>query len=176
VFRPADANETAQAWKYALENNDGPVAMCLTRQGLPVIDQDKFAGAENLYKGGYALIAEDNPDVILMATGSEVQLAVSAHEQLAADGIKAQVVSMPSFELFEKQDQAYKDSVIPPAVKARVGIEAGIEQGWGRYLGDGGIFIGMSSFGISAPAAKCFERFGITLENVVAAAKKSVGK
>ena len=176
VFRPADANETAQAWKYALEHNDGPVTLCLTRQNLPVIDQDKFASAENLYKGGYALIAEDNPDVILIATGSEVQLAVSAHEQLAADGIKAQVVSIPSFELFEKQDKAYRDSVIPPAVKARVAIEAGIEQGWGRYLGDNGIFVGMSSFGISAPAAKCFEKFGITLEKVVEAAKDSMKK
>ncbi len=176
VFRPADANETVQAWKYTLEHNDGPIAMALTRQGLPVIDQDKFASAENLYKGGYALIAEDNPDVILMATGSEVQLAVRAHEQLASEGIKAQVVSIPSFELFEKQDKAYKDSVIPPSVKPRVGIEAGIEQGWGKYLGDSGIFIGMSSFGASAPGATCFEKFGITLENVVVAAKESMKK
>lgn len=176
VFRPADANETAQAWKYTLEHNDGPVAMCLTRQGLTVIDQKKFASAENLCKGGYALIAEDNPDCLLIATGSEVQLAVKAHEQLAADGIKSQVVSIPSFELFAKQDKAYRDSVLPLAVKARVGIEAGIEQGWGRYLGDNGIFIGMSTFGASAPGPTCFEKFGITVEKIVEAAKNSMKK
>ena len=118
----------------------------------------------------------DKPDVLLLATGSEVSVALAAADRLAKEGIKARVVSMPCWELFERQDQAYKDSVIPPAVKPRVAIEAGIEQGWNKYLGDKGIFIGMSSYGASAPAKTCFEKFGITDENVIIAAKKSIGE
>ena len=174
VFRPADANETAQSWKFALEHRDGPVALLLTRQGLPTLDQNKYGSAKNLNKGAYVLIKADNPDVLLLATGSEVSIAVNAREKLAAEGINASVISMPCWELFEKQDQDYKDSVIPPNVKARVGIEAGVEQGWSKWLGDKGIFIGMSSFGASAPAKVCFEKFGITVERVVEAAKKSI--
>lgn len=174
VFRPADANETAYAWKYALEHRDGPVAIILTRQGLAVLDQSKYASAANLQKGAYVLIEADKPDVLLLAAGSEVQLAIEAHKQLATEGIKARVVSMPSWELFEKQSREYKDSVIPPNVKARVGIEAGVEQGWNKWLGDEGIFIGMSSFGASAPGKVCFEKFGITTENVVRSAKKTM--
>ncbi len=176
VFRPADANETAQAWKFALEHRDGPVALLLTRQGLTVLDQDKYNSATNLSKGAYVLAGEDNPDVLLLASGSEVGIAVEAAEKLAADGVTAQVVSMPCWELFEKQSQEYKDSVIPPNVKARVGIEAGVELGWSKWLGDNGIFIGMSSFGASAPAKICFEKFGITVENVIKAAKKTIDK
>ena len=175
VFRPADANETAQVWKYALEHRDGPVTMFLTRQGLPVLDQSKYGSAANVSKGAYVLAAEDKPNVLLLATGSEVSLALEARAKLAAEGIKAAVISMPCWELFERQGQAYKDSVLPPTVKARVGIEAGIELGWKKWLGDKGIFIGMSSFGASAPAKVCFEKFGITAGNVVAAAKKSMG-
>lgn len=175
VFRPADASETAQSWKYMLEHNDGPTTINLTRQGLPVLDRTKYPSAANVEKGAYVLIKQDSPDVLLLATGSEVQLAISAAEQLADDGIKAQVVSMPCWELFEMQDEAYKNSVLPPDVTARVGIEAGIEQGWCKWLGDKGIFIGMSSFGASAPGAVCFEKFGITADNVVKAAKKSIG-
>jgi len=174
VFRPGEANETAQVWKYILEHRDGPAALLLTRQGLPVLDQAKYGSAANVSKGAYVLAAEDNPDVLLLASGSEVSVALCAAEGLAKDGIKAQVVSMPCWELFEQQDQAYKDSVIPPKVKARVGIEAGIEQGWNKYLGDNGVFIGMSSFGASAPAKTCFEKFGITAEAVVEAAKKLI--
>jgi transketolase len=190
VFRPADANETAQAWKYALEHRDGPVALLLTRQGLPVLDQSKYASAANLNKGAYVLRVEgvkrvegvspsnrgqDARDtVLLLASGSEVSVALGAAEALAKENIAAQVVSMPCWELFEKQSQQYKDSVIPPAVRARVGIEAGVEQGWHKYLGEKGIFIGMSSFGASAPGKVCFEKFGITAENVVKAAKKSM--
>ena len=174
VFRPAEANETAQAWKYVLEHRDGPAALLLTRQGLPVLDQEKYGSAENVSKGAYVLVGADKPEVLLLASGSEVSLAVSAAEELAKDGVAAQVVSMPCWELFEQQDQAYKDSVIPPKAKARVGIEAGIEQGWNKYIGDNGIFIGMSSFGASAPAKTCFEKFGITVEAVVAAAKKLI--
>jgi transketolase len=174
VFRPADANETAQSWKYILENKDAPAALLLTRQGLPVLDGDKFAPAENLSKGAYVLVAADEPDVLLLATGSEVSIALGAAEKLAADGIAAQVVSMPCWELFEKQDSAYRDSVIPPSVKARVAIEAGIELGWYKWLGDKGRFVGMSSFGASAPAKVCFEKFGITVQNVVDTAKNII--
>jgi transketolase len=174
TFRPADANETAQAWKYVLENRDGPAALLLTRQGLTVLDQEKYGPATNVSKGAYVLVSADNPDVVLLASGSEVVLAVEAAEKLAVENITAQVVSMPCWELFEKQSQEYKDSVIPPQVKARIGIEAGVELGWSKWLGDNGVFIGMSSFGASAPAKICFEKFGITVDNVVTAAKKSI--
>jgi transketolase len=176
VFRPADANETAQAWKYALENRDGPVALLLTRQGLTVLDQNKYNSAANLSKGAYVLAGTDKPDVLLLASGSEVGVALEAAEKLAAENITAQVVSMPCWELFEKQSPEYKDSVIPPVVKARVGIEAGVELGWSKWLGDNGIFIGISSFGASAPAKVCFEKFGITVDKVVTAAKESIEK
>jgi len=176
VFRPADANETAQTWKFALQYKDGPVAMCLTRQGLTVLDQQKYNSAANLSKGAYVLIKTEKPDVLLLATGSEVGIAIEAAQKLAAENIKTQIVSMPCWELFEKQSQEYKDSVIPPETKVRVGIEAGVELGWNKWLGDKGIFIGMSSFGASAPGKVCFEKFGITAENTVAAAKKSMGK
>jgi len=172
VIRPADANETAQAWKYILEHKDGPIALLLTRQGLPVLDQNKYASATNLSKGAYVLAAVDKPDVLLLASGSEVSVALSASEALAKENISAQVVSMPCWELFEKQSQEYKDSIIPPDVKARVGIEAGVEQGWRKYIGDKGAFIGVTTFGASAPAKICFEKYGITAENVVKAAMK----
>jgi transketolase len=174
TFRPADANETAQAWKYVLENRDGPVALLLTRQGLTVLDQEKYGSATNVNKGAYVLVGADKPDILLLASGSEVGLAVEAAEKLAAEGISAQVVSMPCWELFEKQSREYKDSVVPPQVKARVGIEAGVELGWSKWLGEKGVFIGMSSFGASAPAKICFEKFGITVENVITAAKQSM--
>ncbi len=174
VFRPADANETVQAWKYTLEYKDGPVALLLTRQNLPVIDQSKYGSAKNTNKGAYVLVEQKNPDVVIIATGSEVPLALSAAESLTKDGVKAQVVSMPSWELFEKQPQSYKDSVLPPNVKARVAVEAGIEMGWQKYIGDNGVFVGMSSFGASAPANVCFEKFGITAKAVQEAAKKSI--
>jgi len=174
VIRPADANETAQAWKFALEYRDGPVVLVFTRQGLVVLDQNKYGSAANLNKGAYVLVGADNPDVLLLASGSEVSIALCAAEGLAAEGIRTQVVSMPCWELFEKQDKEYKDSVIPPDVKARVGIEAGVEQGWSKWLGDKGVFIGMSTFGASAPAKVCFEKFGITVEKTIRAAKKSI--
>jgi transketolase len=176
VFRPADANETAYAWKWTLEYSGGPVAMALTRQNVPVLDPAKYPSAANLAKGAYVLVPQEKADVLLLATGSEVSLAIKAYESLAKDGIKAQVVSMPSWELFEKQPQAYKDSVLPPSVRARVAVEAGVEQGWHKYIGDRGIFIGMKSFGISAPQNKCYEHFGITADAVVAAVKKTLGR
>ncbi|UCE46382.1 MAG: transketolase, partial [Phycisphaerales bacterium] len=175
VIRPADANETAAAWKYALEHRDGPLALLLTRQGLPVLDQDKYGSAADLDKGAYVLVKAEKPDVVLMASGSEVSVALCAAEGLANEGIAARVVSMPCWELFDEQDQQYKDSVIPPAVKARVGVEAAVELGWHKYIGDNGVFVGMSSFGASAPAKTCFEKFGITAEKVMKAAKRSIG-
>jgi len=174
VIRPADANETAQAWKFLLEHKDGPAALLLTRQAVAVIDQDKYGSASNLSKGAYVLTDGDKPEVLLLASGSEAGIALAAGEKLAAEGISARVVSMPCWELFEKQSQQYKDSVLPPETKARVGIEAGVEQGWRKYLGDNGIFIGMSSFGASAPGKICLEKFGITVERTIEAAKKSI--
>jgi transketolase len=176
VIRPADANETAQAWKFTLQYRQGPVALLLTRQSVPVLDQTKYASAANLTKGAYVLIGADKPDVLLLATGSEVSIALAAYDKLSAEGIKARVVSMPCWELFEKQTKDYRDSVIPPDVKARVGVEAGVELGWHKWIGEKGIFIGMSSFGASAPAKTCFDKFGITIDNIVSAAKKAVGK
>ncbi|AQT70254.1 Transketolase [Anaerohalosphaera lusitana] len=176
VFRPADANETAYAWKYMLEHNDGPMTIALTRQGLPVLDQDKYGSAKQAEKGAYVLVEQDNPDVLLLATGSEVQLALGAAATLANEGIKAQVVSMPCWELFEQQDQAYKEKVLPPSVTARVGVEAGVDNGWWKYLGTGCEFVGMSTFGASAPAKECFANFGITGQAVTEAAKKVLNK
>jgi transketolase len=176
TFRPADANETVAMWKYILEYTGGPVATALTRQNLPVLDPAKYPNMKNFNKGAYVLVEQAKPDVLLIATGSEVQLAMAAAEKLAAENIKAQVVSMPCWELFEKQDKAYKDSVLPPAVKARVGVEAGVRMGWDRWIGDNGEFVGMHGFGSSGPFKTCFEKFGITTEAVIAAAKKSIAK
>jgi transketolase len=176
TFRPADANETAQAWKFILQYKAGPAALLLTRQTLPVLDQTKYSPATNLAKGAYTLISTDNPQVLLLATGSEVSLAIDAYNKLTAEGIKSRVISMPCWELFEKQSKEYRDSVILPDVKARVGIEAAIELGWHKWIGENGAFIGMHSFGASAPFKTCFEKFGITTDAVVSAAKKQLGK
>lgn len=175
VIRPADANETAQAWKFILNYRNGPVALLLTRQGLPVLDQTKYPPATNLVKGAYAVKPAENPDLLLIATGSEVHVALAAAETLQTEGIKTQVVSMPSWELFEKQSAEYKNSVIPPHVKNRIGIEAAVGLGWERYLGEKGVFIGITEFGVSAPYKDAFAYFGITPDNVVATAKKLLG-
>ena len=172
VFRPADPNETAYAWKFALEHRSGPTVIALTRQKVPVLDQSKFGSAEHVSRGAYILTGEENPQVLLLGTGSEVQLALKAHDILAADGIRSRVVSMPSWELFENQPPAYRESVLPPAVKARVAVEAGVKQGWERYIGSSGEFIGMSTFGMSAPVDAVFKGFGITAEAVANAARK----
>jgi transketolase len=174
VLRPADANETAYAWKFALEHRTGPVLLGLTRQKLPILDQKKYASAENLYKGGYVLIGAEKPRVLLIATGSEVSLALKAYDALSTQGIPSRVVSMPSWELFEQQSKEYRDSVLPPAITARVGIEAGVKQGWERYIGDKGEFIGMTTFGVSAPVDVVFKEFGFTVEKVVEAVKRVI--
>ncbi|MCE5185675.1 MAG: transketolase [Planctomycetaceae bacterium] len=174
TFRPADANETVRMWKYILNYKGGPVATALTRQNLPVLDPAKYPNMKNFDKGAYVLVAQDKPDVLLLATGSEVELVLKAAEKLAAEGVKAQVVSMPCWELFKKQDAAYMSSVLPQAVKARVGVEAGVRDGWDRWIGDAGRFVGMSTFGASGPYKACFEKFGLTVEAVIAAAKDSM--
>lgn len=178
VLRPGDANETAQAWHAALAQSRRPVALVLTRQNLPTLDRDKYASAAGVNRGAYILAdaASGKPDLILLASGSELALAVEAHEQLTTAGIATRVVSVPSFELFDEQPASYRDEVLPPAVTARVAIEAGIRQGWDRYLGSNGEFIGMDSFGTSAPAEKIFEEAGITTESIVAAGQRLAGK
>ncbi len=169
MWRPADANETAVAWKSALERTDGPSAFALTRQGLPVLDAAKAAGAS---KGGYVLEeASSAPKIILMATGSEVSVALEARATLEAEGISTRVVSLPCWEVFAAQDAAYRESVLPAAIKARVSIEAGTTFGWQRFTGDGGASIGLDHFGASAPAETLFEQFGLTPANVVMTAK-----
>ena len=172
VLRPADANETLYAWKFTLEHRSGPTVIALTRQKLPVLDQGKFASAENVSKGAYVLIGAPSPRVLLLATGSEVSLALRAHDQLTTEGIPSRVVSMPSWELFEMQSREYRESVLPPGVMARVAVEAGVKFGWERYIGQQGEFVGMSSFGASAPAEVAFKNFGITVDHVVAAARR----
>jgi transketolase len=168
VLRPADANETSEAWRFAVQNQDGPVALILTRQGLPILPKTETLAKENLSKGAYVLAdADKQPDVILLATGSEVSLAMSAKEKLSAQGVAARVVSMPSWELFEKQTQQYKDSVIPPAIKARVAIEMAFPLGWERYVGEHGAIIGITTFGASAPGETVMKEYGFTVDHVI---------
>ena len=169
AIRPADANETAAAWRVALESKDRPVTLALTRQKLPVLDQTKFPPASGLAKGAYILSDPEDgaPDIILIATGSEVNITLEAAEQLKAKGIKPRVVSMPSWELFDDQDEAYRDEVLPPSVTARIAIEAGSTQGWHRYVGSAGDVIGLDHFGASAPGGTVYEKFGFTVENIV---------
>ncbi|MBP1654205.1 MAG: tkt [Bacteroidetes bacterium] len=167
ILRPADANETAFAWKFALENRLGPTVLVLTRQKLPVLDQHRFTPAQNLVRGAYVLTGSDRPQVILLATGSEVHLALEAYQRLSGAGVPARVVSMPSWELFERQPRAYRHEVLPPAVTARVGIEAAVGFGWERYLGSKGAFIGMDRFGASAPYETLYKQFGLTVDRIV---------
>ena len=176
VLRPADANEVVEAWRVIMQLRHEPVALILTRQNLPTLDRTHYAPASGVAKGAYVLADAPNgrPDVLLMATGSEVSMCVTAYEQLAAEGIGARVISMPSWELFEHQDQAYKDSVIPPDVIARVAVEKGSILGWTRYTGLRGRIIGMRTFGASAPLKELQRRFGFAPENIVTVAKEQV--
>jgi len=176
VIRPADANETAEAWKAAMKNNRGPTVLALTRQSVPTFDRSLFGAAANLQKGAYILMETDKdiPDVLILATGSEVHLAVDAAARLAEDGIAARIISMPSWELFEQQPDEYKKSVLPPGISARVAIEAGATQGWHKYVGPTGEVVGLDHFGASAPISDLFSNFGITVEAVIEAAKKQL--
>ena len=173
-LRPADANETVEAWKIALQTTDAPTGLMLTRQNLPTIDREKYAPASGIARGAYVLDDASGggvPDVILMASGSEVALALEAHERLVAEGVRSRLVNMASMRLFEQQDDDYKESVLPPSCSSRVAVEAGVTFGWDRYAGDGGVIIGVDHFGASAPAGILFEQFGFTADNVYARAK-----
>ncbi|MCB9872820.1 MAG: transketolase [Planctomycetaceae bacterium] len=177
VIRPGDANEVAEAYRKLITVTDRPAAMVLTRQNLPTVCREKYGAASGTAKGGYILAdCQGTPDVILLGTGSEVTICLEAASKLTADGVKVRVVSMPCWLWFDEQDQAYRDSVLPPNVKARVAVEAGIRQGWDRYIGSEGRFVGMSSFGASAPFEELYAHFGITPENVAAEAKSAIGK
>ena len=177
VIRPADANETVEAWKAAIANRKGPTALVLTRQGLPTVDRSHFGAAAGLQKGGYVLAQESGAlQIILIASGSEVQHALVAHETLQAEGIGTRVVSLPSWELFEAQDAAYVDQVLPASCTKRVAMEAGSTFGWERYVGRCGGIIGMTGFGASAPAEKLMQHFGFTAENFVTKAKELLSK
>jgi transketolase len=175
VIRPCDANETAEAWRHALESERGPVALCLTRQGVPTLDRIKLASAEGLRRGAYILSdlnVDTEPDVILIATGSEVHIALEAAANLQGRGVAVRIVSMPSWELFERQPEDYRNRVLPPGVSARVGIEAGVRQGWRHYVGDKGEMVGIDHFGASAPYEILYDKFGLTADKVVETAKR----
>jgi transketolase len=176
VVRPADANETTVAWRTALERADGPHAMVLTRQNVPTFDRASFGSAEGAARGGYVLAEAGNgaPDVILIGTGSEVQLAVTARERLEAAGVSARVVSLPCLEWFREQEQAYQDSVLLPTVRARVSVEAGVAQGWRELVGDAGRIVSLEHFGASADYQTIFQEFGLTAEAVELAARESI--
>ena len=174
VVRPGDANETAIAWKTILEKTDGPAAICLSRQNVPTFDRSVYASADGTARGAYVMA--DGTDVILVATGSEVQIAVAARELLAAMSISARVVSMPCVEWFEAQDASYQEEVLPAAMRARVSVEAGITPPWKVFVGDAGESVGVDHFGASAAEAVLYKEFGVTAEAVAAAAKSSIAK
>jgi transketolase len=178
TIRPADANEVVEAWKVIIQLRHEPAALVLTRQAIPTLDRTRYAPASGLNRGAYILAdAEDQqPDVLLMATGSEVHLCIDAYEEMKKSGIKARVVSMPSWELFEQQDRQYRDSVLPPSVTARIAVEQGSALGWARYVGPEGHIIGMNTFGASAPLKAVQKKFGFTPDKIVEAARAEVEK
>jgi transketolase len=181
ILRPADANEVVEAWRVVMQSRHEPVALILTRQAVPVLDRAIYASAGGLQRGAYVLAdaAGGRPDVLLLATGSEVSLCVEAFETLKSDGIKARVVSMPSWELFERycrDHPEYRKQVLPESVRARVSVEKASTLGWARYVGGNGRSIGMETFGASAPLKELQKKFGFTTENIVAAAKQQIAK
>jgi transketolase len=175
VIRPADANEVAEAWRLAIDRTKNPVALVMTRQTVPVFDRSKYASAAGAQKGGYVLAdCEGEPELILIATGSEVQLALGAHETLAGEGVRSRVVSLPCWEIFDRQDQAYRDEVLPPSVVARVAVEEGSPQGWERYVGTEGSIMAMRTFGQSAPFKDVEAEFGFTPDEVARVARETL--
>jgi transketolase len=176
-LRPADASETAEAWRFAMEYHEGPLFLSLTRQAVPHLDRERFAPADGLRRGAYILAEAEGgePEVVLIATGSEVAVALEARERLSADGIRARVVSMPSWTLFDRQSNEYQEQVLPPAVRARVSVEAAGPMGWHRWVGSEGEVVGISHFGESAPAKRIFEELGLTAENVANKARSALG-
>ena len=177
TIRPADANEVVESWRTIMQLRHQPAALVLTRQALPTLDRTKYASAAGVAKGAYVLAdaPDGRPEVLLMASGSEVALCVEAYEQLKKEGIKARAISMPSWELFELQPEEYRQSVMPAGVKARVYVEQAATFGWERYTGSDGVRLGMKTFGASAPLKELLKRFGFTVDNVVAAAKQQLG-
>jgi len=178
IIRPADANETAEAWIHAVSHDGGPVALVLTRQGLPVLDRQIYPSASGLLKGGYVLVDPPNgrPDVLLMASGSEVAIAMDAAAELGNENVGVRVVSMPSWELFDAQSQTYRDSVLLPEISARIAVEAGSTQGWHRYVGSGGQVLGIDRFGASAPYQELYTHYGLTTDAVVQAARRMLNR
>jgi len=176
MLRPADANEVVEAWRVVMQLKDRPASLVLSRQALPTLDRSRYASAGGVARGAYVLAdaAGGAPDVLLLASGSEVALCIAAHEQLKGEGIGARVVSMPSWDLFERQDEAYRESVLPDAVAARVSVEAASALGWERYVGRHGAIIAMRSFGLSAPGPVVQAHFGFDVAHVVAAARQQL--
>jgi transketolase len=173
VIRPCDANEVSEAWRVMMQQRHQPTALILTRQDVPILDRSVYASAEGLARGGYVLAdADGEPEVILIATGSEVALAIGAYEELRSDGVQARVVSLPSWYLFDLQEDDYRESVLPLAVQARVAVEQGSTLGWDRYVGPQGQIVGMHTFGASAPLKEVQRKFGFTPERVAEAAKE----
>jgi len=178
VIRPADANEVAEAWKAAIDRTHQPVALVLTRQNVPVIDRERYASAEGLRRGGYVLADPEDgaPEVILIATGSDVALALGAHEELSGEGVRSRVVSLPCWELFDRQEDAYRDEVLPPGIHARVSVEEASTLGWDRYVGPEGVAVGMHTFGTSAPLKDVQAKFGFTPDKIAEAARGAMEK
>jgi transketolase len=177
VFRPADANEVAEAWRYVMQLRREPAVLVLSRQALPTVERTVAAPATGVAQGAYVLVdSEEAPDVILIATGSEVSLALEARDELTADGIGVRVVSMPCSELFDRQPQEYRDEVLPPHIKERVAIEQASALGWARYVGDNGAIVAMNTFGASAPLKELVKKFGFTPEAVSTVAREVAGK
>jgi transketolase len=178
LLRPADANEVVEAWRVVMRMTDRPASLVLSRQALPTLDRTRYAAASGLARGAYVLAdaTDGQPDVLLLASGSEVALCIAAYEQLRAEGVAARVVSMPSWDLFERQDDDYRDSVLPPTVAARVSVEAASTLGWERYVGRTGAIIGMHSFGLSAPGKVAEAHFGFDAAHVVAAAREQLAR
>jgi transketolase len=173
VIRPCDANEVAEAWRVIMREKHQPAALVLSRQNVPVLDRSRYASAEGLHRGGYVLAdSEGDPELILIATGSEVSLAVDAFEELRSDGVRARVVSLPSWYLFDLQQDEYRESVLPHAVQARVAVEQGSTLGWDRYVGPRGQIVGMHTFGASAPLKEVQRKFGFTPQRVAEAARE----
>jgi transketolase len=176
VLRPCDANEVTEAWRVIMQQKHQPVCLILSRQNLPTLDRKKYAAASGVAKGAYVLAEAEGgvPEVIIIGTGSEVSMCLDAHKALTAKGIKARVVSMPSWELFEMQNQAYRDSVLPPDIKARVSVEQASTFGWAKYVGMTGATIGMHTFGSSAPLKDLQQKFGFSPEKIAEAAEKQI--
>jgi transketolase len=178
TIRPCDGNETVHAWRVALKRQNAPTALILTRQNLPTLDRSRFSDAALVEKGAYVLadLGDHHPDIILMASGSEVSLIVEAAEKLVAESVAVRLVSFPSWELFKQQPQEYQLAVLPSSIRARLAVEAGISMGWERFVGTEGAIIGIDHFGASAPATTLFKEFGFTVDHVVNNARKLVNK